>query len=95
MAPATIELSNEVSEMTVQLKPPHADRDTILYPESAGYLRFFDEATGKRLLTDEEARQQAEEARQQAEDRVNQVEDENARLREELARLSDEFKQTR
>ncbi len=29
--------------------------------DETGYLRFFDEATGQRLLTDEEARQQAEE----------------------------------
>ena len=62
--------------------------------DETGYLRFLDEATGQRLLTDEEARQQAEVARQQAEDRLNQVEDENARLREELARLRGELKQT-
>jgi hypothetical protein len=39
----------------------------------SGWLEFYDEATGQRLLSDDEARLQAEE--------------ENARLREELARL--------
>jgi hypothetical protein len=42
-----------------------------------GWLEFYDEATGQRLLNDEEARLRAEE--------------ENARLREELARLRDEM----
>ena len=42
-----------------------------------GWLEFYDEATGQRLLNDEEARLRAEE--------------ENARLREELARLRAEL----
>ncbi len=44
----------------------------------AGWLVFYDEATGQRLLSDEEARRQ--------------VEEENARLREELARLRGDSK---
>lgn len=62
--------------------------------DDAGWLVFLDETTGQRLLTDEEARQQAELARrqaelarQQAEEHTSWVEAENARLREELARL--------
>lgn len=64
-------------------------------------LQFFDMSTGQRLLTDDEARQQAEMERQQAEmerrqaemerrqaeERAAEAEAENARLREELARL--------
>lgn len=46
-------------------------------------LIFYEESTGARLLTDEEARRQAE-------DRADRAEAENARLREELARLRGE-----
>ncbi|HRJ40757.1 MAG: Uma2 family endonuclease [Caldilineaceae bacterium] len=57
-------------------------------------LRLYHLLTGERLLTDEEARVQAEEQAakagiraDQAESRADQAEAENARLREELARL--------
>lgn len=50
-------------------------------------LVFYEESTGARLLTDEEARRQAEDRAATAEDRADQAEAENARLREELARL--------
>ncbi|MFN8494057.1 MAG: Uma2 family endonuclease [Caldilineaceae bacterium] len=67
-------------------------------------LQFFDTITGERLLTDDEARQQAEQERQQAEQLAKQaltratqaennlaaVEAENARLRAALERLRGE-----
>lgn len=49
-------------------------------------LQFFDAAGGQRILTDQEARQQAEEAQRQAEEAQRQAEAENTRLREELTR---------
>jgi len=62
--------------------------------DEENWLRFYRLDTGEQLLTDEEARLQAEaqvaeaEARAgQAEARADQVEVENARLRQELARL--------
>lgn len=69
-------------------------------------LQFFDIKTGERLLSDDEARQQAEQERQQAEqltklaltratdaeNHLAAVEAENARLRVELARLRSENK---
>ncbi len=48
--------------------------------DETGYLVFFDEATGQRLLTDEEARQRAEK--------------ENARLLDELERLRSQLGRT-
>jgi Uma2 family endonuclease len=57
----------------------------------AGWLVFYDEATGQRLLNDDEARLRAEEDLTQAEAARLQVEEENARLREELARLRGEL----
>ncbi len=63
-------------------------------PEYVSPLLGLRQETGQRLLTDEEARQQAEAHARLAEERVvyaeeraAQVETENARLREELARL--------
>ncbi len=53
----------------------------------SGWLEFYDEATGRRLLNDEEARLQAEEELTEAEAARRRAEEENALLREELARL--------
>lgn len=55
---------------------------------------FYDVSTGARLLTDEEARRQAESRAAAAEGRADQSEAENARLREELARLRGEWSET-
>jgi Uma2 family endonuclease len=56
-----------------------------------GWLEFYDEATGQRLLNDEEARLRAEDERTEAEASRLRTEEENARLREELARLRGEL----
>ena len=50
-------------------------------------LIFYDIQTGERLLSDDEAREQAEARAEQAAARAEQAEAENARLRAELARL--------
>jgi Uma2 family endonuclease len=69
--------------------------------DADGQLQFYDEETGQRLLTDEEAwlqaeaakeqaeaaKEQAEAAKEQAEERAARAEAENAHLRAELERL--------
>lgn len=62
-----------------------------LVVSDTGWLEFYDEATGQRLLNDEEARVRAQEELMQAEMARLQAEEENARLREELARLRGEL----
>lgn len=55
--------------------------------DADGQLQFYDAETGARLLSDEEARQQAEAAAQQAQERAARAEATAARLQEELDRL--------
>jgi hypothetical protein len=95
MPPANQEVQiDELSLAPAADQPPEYVSPLLglrLAVSDTGWLEFYDEATGQRLLNDDEARLRAEEELMQADVARLQAEAENARLREELARLRGEL----